>query len=57
MFPRRVPVFAGLVVLAFVLPARAADPPAGTWRVTFPVQTQQGQRNLTLLMMFSESDG
>ncbi|MBO0696929.1 MAG: hypothetical protein J2P46_00915, partial [Zavarzinella sp.] len=57
MFRSRVPVLTGFVILAFALPAAAADPPAGTWRATFPVQTQQGQRNLSLLMMFSESEG
>jgi hypothetical protein len=52
-----VPFLTGLVLLAVAAGGRAADPPAGTWRATFPVQTQQGQRNLSLLMMFSESDG
>src|SRR5262245_53708695 len=51
------PLLTGLLLLTTSLPARAADPPAGTWRITFPVQTRQGERNLSLLMMFSESDG
>jgi hypothetical protein len=50
------PLIAGLVLVAS-LPARAADPPAGTWRATFPVQTRNGELNLSLLMMFSESEG
>lgn len=53
----RTPLLTGLVVLAAGLPARAADPPAGTWRATFPVQTRQGEVNLSLLFMFSESEG
>jgi hypothetical protein len=57
MSPFRAPALAGLALFALALPARAADPPAGTWRVTIPIQTQQGQQNLSLLMMFSESDG
>lgn len=53
----RAPLLTGLVLLAAAIPARAADPPAGTWRATFPVQTREGQRNLSLLIMFSESEG
>ena len=51
------PLLTGLVLLATALPARAADSPAGTWRATFPVPTRQGTQNLSLLMMFSESEG
>src|SRR5215831_4665728 len=51
------PLAVGLVLLAAGLPARAAEPPAGTWRLTFPVQTRNGEINLSLLMMFSESEG
>src|SRR5439155_668679 len=51
------PLLTGLLLLTVSFPARAADPPAGTWRVTFPVQTQRGERSLSLLMMFSESEG
>jgi hypothetical protein len=46
----------GLVLLV-ALPTRAAEPPAGTWRLTFPVQTRTGEINLSLLIMFSESEG
>jgi hypothetical protein len=53
----RAPLLAGLVLLATALPGRAADPPSGTWRVTFPVQTRNGEVNLSLLFMFSESEG
>jgi len=53
----RAPLLAGLVLLAAALPARAADPPAGTWRATVPVQTRNGEINLSLLFMFSESEG
>jgi hypothetical protein len=56
MFRLCAPAAAGLLFLA-ALPAVAADPPAGTWRATFPVQTQQGPRELSLLLMFSESEG
>jgi hypothetical protein len=55
--PSRAPALAGLVLLAAALSAPAADPPAGTWRLTVPVQTGEGQRDLSLLMMFSESEG
>src|SRR5829696_4687700 len=51
------PALAALLLLAVVVPARAADPPAGIWRVTIPVPTQRGQQNLSLLVMFSESEG
>ncbi|HEX3146706.1 MAG TPA: hypothetical protein VHR66_01305 [Gemmataceae bacterium] len=51
------PLLTGLIVLAASFPALAADPPAGTWRATFPVQTQRGEVNLSLLFMFSESEG
>src|SRR5262245_4437368 len=51
------PLLTGLVVLAAVLPTQAADPPAGTWRATFPVQTRNGEINLSLLFLFSESEG
>jgi len=57
MLRYRAPLLTGVLLLTTSLPARAADPPAGTWRATFPVQTRQGERNLSLLMMFSESDG
>lgn len=50
-------VLTGIVLLAFVLPAAAADGPAGTWRASFPVQTRNGEVTLNLLFMFSESDG
>ena len=50
------PLAVGLVLLA-ALPTRAAEPPAGTWRLTFPVQTRTGEINLSLLIMFSESEG
>jgi hypothetical protein len=46
-----------ILAIGFAIPGRAADPPAGTWRATFPVQTRNGEINLTLLMMFSESEG
>ena len=46
-----------LVVIAFALPAVAADSPAGTWRVSLTVPTDKGELQLSLLMMFSESDG
>jgi hypothetical protein len=49
-------LFAGLVLVS-ARPACAAEPPAGTWRATFPVQTRNGELNLSLLMMFSESEG
>src|SRR3954453_11243695 len=52
----RTPLLSGLVLLAAALPAPAADGPAGTWRVTFPVQTRNGELNLSLLMMLSESE-
>src|SRR3954468_11152299 len=52
----RAPFLSGLVLLAAALPARAADGPAGTWRVTFSVQTRNGELNLSLLLMFSESE-
>jgi hypothetical protein len=50
------PLAVGLVLLA-ALPSGAAEPPAGTWRLTFPVPTRNGEINLSLLMMFSESEG
>lgn len=53
----RGPLLAGLLLLAATAPARAADPPAGTWRATFPVQTQRGEVNLSLLFMISEAEG
>jgi hypothetical protein len=53
----RAPIFAGLALVAFALPASAADGPAGTWRVGFPVQTRMGEVTLNLLFMFSEADG
>src|SRR3954469_4471768 len=53
----RTTLLSGLVLLVTALPARAADGPAGTWRVTFPVQTRNGELNLSLLLMFSESEG
>ena len=52
-----VPLLTGLVLLASALPVAAADPPAGSWRATFPVQTRAGQQVINLLMMFSESEG
>jgi hypothetical protein len=51
------PHLTGFILLAAALPATAADPPAGTWRATFPVQTQRGEVNLSLLFMFSEAEG
>ena len=58
MSPFRAPAaLAGLLLVIAVLPGRAADPPAGTWRATIPIQTQQGTQNLSLLLMFSESEG
>ena len=51
------PLLTGLVLLATALPTMAADPPAGTWRATFAVQTGKGQQVVNLLMMFSESEG
>jgi hypothetical protein len=52
-----VPLLTGLVLLGVALPTHAADPPAGTWRASFPIQTRAGQQVVTLLMMFSESEG
>ncbi|HKB02347.1 MAG TPA: hypothetical protein VKD90_09010 [Gemmataceae bacterium] len=57
MSPFRAPALAGFVLFFAAQSARAADPPAGIWRATFPVQTRGGQQNLSLLMMFSESEG
>ena len=57
MSPFRAPALAGLALLIAALPGRAAEPPAGIWRATIPVPTQRGQQNLSLLMMFSESEG
>jgi hypothetical protein len=55
--PRSVaPLLTGLALLA-AHPVRAADPLAGTWRATVPVQTRNGEINLSLLFMFGESDG
>src|SRR5262245_10933116 len=53
----RAPLLTGLILVAAGLPAQAADPPAGTWRASFPIQTQAGQRVVSLLLMFSELDG
>jgi hypothetical protein len=53
----RAPLLAGLSLLAFAFPATAADGPAGTWRVSFPVQTRNGEVVLNMLFMFSEADG
>ena len=41
MSPFRVPPLAGLLLLVAQPMARAADAPAGTWRVAFPVQTHE----------------
>jgi hypothetical protein len=56
MFRFLAPTLAGLL-LVIAAPLRAADPPAGTWRFTFPVQTRNGEVNLSVLVMFSESEG
>jgi hypothetical protein len=53
----RAPLFAGLVLLASAIPAIAADGPAGTWRASFLVDTENGETRLNMLMMFSEQDG
>jgi hypothetical protein len=57
MSPFRVPLLAGLFLVVAVPAARAADAPAGTWRVAFPVNTRQGEVTLSLLFMFTESEG
>lgn len=49
-------ILAGLLLIA-VIPARAADSPAGTWKTSFPVQTRQGELNLSILFMITEADG
>lgn len=53
----RAPLFAGLVLIASAVPALAADGPAGTWRASFLVDTENGETRLNMLMMFSEQDG
>ena len=40
-------LFVGLMLL-ISLPARAADAPAGRWRVSFPVETRNGVVTLNL---------
>jgi hypothetical protein len=51
--------FALLAGLLAFLPGttRAADTPAGNWRLTFPVETARGEVTLNILVMFSEADG
>ena len=52
--------FATLTLLAgmLLLPAgRAADTAAGTWRLTLPVETRNGEINLSILLMLTEADG
>lgn len=47
-----------LLVAAMSLPTvQAADTVVGTWRLSLPVQTRNGQVTLNMLMMFSENDG
>ena len=41
-------LLSGLVLPAAALPALAADPPAGTWRVTFPVRPQRATTRSSL---------
>lgn len=53
----RTPLLAGLFLLAAAVPAAAADGPAGTWRATFLLDTEDGERRITMLFMFSEQDG
>jgi hypothetical protein len=54
---RLCPLFAGLVLAVLALPAPAADGPAGNWRASFVVETEEGERRLNMLLMFSEQDG
>ncbi len=47
------------VALVFVVAqsAKAADSAVGTWRTSFPIETQRGQLSLNLLFLFGEADG
>ena len=52
--------FAILTLLAgaLLLPAgRAADTAAGTWRLSLPVETRNGEIILNMLVMLTEADG
>src|SRR5262245_19987631 len=51
-----VPLLAGLLLLVATA-ASAAEGPAGTWKASFAVETTEGERVLTVLLMFSEQDG
>jgi len=42
----------GLLMLLSGMSVLAAEPPAGTWKLSFPIQNQ----NITFLMMFSQND-
>jgi hypothetical protein len=53
----RVPAMTGLCLLVACLPTRAADPPAGTWRGTFNVETERGETAITMLLVFTEQEG
>jgi hypothetical protein len=53
----RVPVLTGLFLLAACLPARAAEGPAGTWKGNFNVETERGETNITMLLVFTEQEG
>lgn len=55
MFRSCVLVLAGLVGIGG--PIQAADSPAGNWRTSLTLETERGQLNLSLLIMFTEADG
>jgi len=47
-----------LLAAVLALPAaRAADTPAGTWKLALPVETRNGEVTLNMLLMFTEQDG
>ena len=49
----------GCLLLWSIYPAQAAEalPGLATWKLTFPVQTREGEIKVTFLMLFSETDG
>ena len=53
----RVPALTGLLLFAACFPVPAADPPAGTWRATFNVETERGETNINMLFVFTQQEG